>query len=56
MTLGILFWVLWIIALIFGLALHSGYIGGYGLIGGSLLTFVLFGLLGWQVFGPPVHR
>jgi hypothetical protein len=42
--------------LIFGLAWHVGYIvGPAGPIGGTLLLFVLFLLLGWKVFGPPLH-
>jgi hypothetical protein len=29
--------------------------GKYGFIGGSLLELILFGLLGWKVFGPPLQ-
>jgi hypothetical protein len=56
MTLAILFWVLYIIALVFGL--WSGYTPGqpytFRSWGGSVLVFVLFGILGWAVFGGPV--
>jgi len=56
MTIGLLFWVLYVVALVF-----TGW-GAYtakaapNAWGGSLLFFVLVGLLGWQTFGPVVHR
>jgi hypothetical protein len=25
------------------------------MVGGGVVEFILFGLLGWQVFGPVVH-
>jgi hypothetical protein len=55
MPLGILFWVLWVVALIFGFAIHGGYVAGvYGQVG-TLLEFILFGILGWKCFGPVVQ-
>jgi len=57
MTLGLCYWVLMLIWLVFGLAWHFGYVtGAYAVGGGNLLLFILFLLLGWQVFGPPLHR
>ena len=57
MTLGLAFWVLMLIWAVFGLLVHFGVLGGVYAIGTStVLLFVLFGLLGWQVFGPPLHR
>jgi hypothetical protein len=57
MTLGLAFWVLMLIWLCFGLLLHFGVVGGpYGVTANAVLLFILFGLLGWQVFGPPLHR
>lgn len=57
MTLGLCYWVLMLIWLVFGLLVHFSVVTGpYGLVGSSLLLFVLFLLLGWQVFGPPLHR
>lgn len=57
MTLGLCFWVLMLIWLVFGLLVHFAVVaGGYTMIGGTVLLFILFLLLGWQVFGPPVHR
>ena len=59
MTLGLCFWILMLIALVFGFAWHSGYMAGpmgsYGPYGFSLLTPFLFGLLGWRTFGPPLR-
>jgi hypothetical protein len=56
MSLAILFWVLYIVAIIFGA--YLGYTPGqpytFKTWGGSLLVFVLFGILGWAVFGAPV--
>jgi len=56
MTLGLCFWVLMLVWLVFGVLIHFGMVGGYGLAGNTILLFILFLLLGWQVFGPPVHR
>lgn len=56
MTRGTIFWVLMIITLVLGIFMHWG--GGqinYASAGMSLLEYVLFALLGWQVFGPAVH-
>lgn len=57
MTLGLAFWIIMLIWLVFGLSVHFGYLGGpYGFVGSTILLFILFGLLGWAVFGPPLHR
>jgi hypothetical protein len=56
MSRGLIFWILMLIWFVFGLVWHFGLIsGGYGILGGALLLFILFALLGWQVFGPPIH-
>lgn len=55
MSLGLCFYILMLIWLVFGLSIHAGYGIGYGAIGNTLLLFVLFLLLGWKVFGPPLH-
>jgi len=56
MPIGILFWVLYVICLVFGI--WSGYVPGqpytYRSWGGSLVVFILLGILGWAVFGPVV--
>lgn len=56
MTLGLAYWILMLIWLVFGVLIHFGYAGPYGIVGNTVLLFVLFVLLGWQVFGAPLHR
>jgi hypothetical protein len=58
MPLGIAFWVIMIVWFVFGLITHFGVLGtsAWGATVSSLLLFVLFGILGWQVFGPAIHR
>ena len=57
MTLGLAFWILMLIWLVFGLAWHAGWFPNpnYGPWGATLLLFILFLLLGWRVFGPPIQ-
>ena len=55
MTRGLIFWVLMLIWFVFSLAVFGGYAGHYSPGASSLLEFVLFLLLGWQVYGPPVR-
>jgi len=56
---GLLFWVLMLVWLIFGLwsnwQASGGTALGYGLLGGNILLFLLLGVLGWKVFGPPLQ-
>lgn len=54
MQIGLLFWVLWIIALVFGLYTNRANWPTWA--GGSLLYFVLIGLLGWAVFGSAIKH
>jgi hypothetical protein len=57
MPKGLLFWVIWLICLVIWLGANFGGLGGnYGhLAGGGVIEFVLFGLLGWATFGPPIQ-
>ncbi len=58
MSRGLIFWVLMLIWFVFGVLGFSGMAGAYQHVvaGGSfVLDFILFLLLGWQVYGPPVH-
>lgn len=52
MSAGIWFWLIYIFCFLFA----GWYAWGYGPVplGGSLVVFVLIGLLGWRLFGPPV--
>jgi len=56
MSLQLLFWILMLLWLVFGL--WSGYIPGQPYTirswGGNVLLFLLFLIIGWQVFGAPV--
>jgi hypothetical protein len=56
MTLGLAYWVLMLIWLVFGVLTHLGMIGGVWAGGNVVLLFILFLLLGWQVFGAPLRR
>jgi len=57
MSLAIWFWLFWAIGLLFG-----GYVGYQGRaanqfwFGGPLIYTILFFLLGFAVFGSPVHH
>lgn len=57
MTLGLCFWIIMLVWLVFGLLTHFAVVPGmWGATANVVLLFVLFLLLGWQVFGPPLHR
>jgi low affinity Fe/Cu permease len=57
MSLGLCFWILMLIWFVFGVLIHFAFVAGsYAVLGNSVLLFILFLLLGWQVFGPPLHR
>lgn len=55
MTRGLIFWVLMLVWAVFALAVFGGYGGVYGVRASALLEFVLFLLLGWEVYGMPVR-
>ena len=55
MSLGLCFWVIVIVAVVFFGALIGGLIGPYFGHYSELVILVLVLLLGWQVFGPPLH-
>jgi hypothetical protein len=55
MTRGLIFWVIMLIWLVLMLAVFGGFVGRYGGEASNLLLFILFLLLGWQVYGPPVR-
>jgi hypothetical protein len=56
MPLGILFWVVYVIAILFGV--WSNYDAAQPLwykgAGAYVILWLLVGFLGWQVFGPVV--
>lgn len=53
MTMGLIFWILMLIWLVFGL--WQNWPGWQGWAAGNVFTFILFLLLGWHAFGPPIH-
>ncbi len=52
MSLGLAFWILMLIWLVFGVWWNWP---NHAAVGGNLLIFVLLGLLGWHAFGAPIH-
>ncbi len=52
MTFGLAYWILMLIWLVFGL--WSNW-PNQKMTGGTILLFILLVLLGWKVFGPPIH-
>lgn len=58
MTIGFLFWLLYILGLVFGFGgLYIGATDGRSRVwgwGGSILLWVLLFLLGWRAFGFPI--
>ena len=55
MNIGLAFWIIMLVWFVFFLAWHFGALGTYGPLGSTILLFILFLLLGWKVFGPPLH-
>jgi hypothetical protein len=55
MSLRLLFWVIMLLWLIFGIIMPAWGHFSWGYVGGTLLEFILFGILGWRVFGAPVR-
>jgi len=54
MSIGLLFWVIMIVGLLFGLFMHRTTPMAW--VSDSLVVWVLLALLGWAVFGPAIHR
>ena len=52
MSFGLVYWILMLLWLVFGLWISWP---DHKLVGGNLLLFILLVLLGWKVFGPPIH-
>lgn len=55
MSFGLCYWILMLIWLVFSLWSNWGTAPNWKPAGGSLLLFILLVLLGWKVFGPPIH-
>lgn len=52
MSIGLIFWIIMLLWLVF--SIWRQWPDHY-LAGGSVLMFILFLLLGWRVFGAPIH-
>lgn len=55
MSTGLAFWILMLVWLAFGLFGVAVSGGAWYSWGGNLLVFILLVLLGWHVFGAPIH-
>jgi hypothetical protein len=58
MQKSLLFWVLmliWLLVGLWGFWPAGGSVQQFGPIGWGLVLFILIGLLGWKVFGPPLQ-
>lgn len=53
MTLSLLFWIIYIIALIFGLWVNYTP-GQFKPLGSHAVIMLLLGILGWAVYGPAI--
>lgn len=51
MSMGLMFWILMLFWLVFGVYWSWP---NQGLVGGNVLLFLLLVLLGWHSFGPPL--
>ena len=57
MSRGLIFWVLMLIWFVFGMWIGFGGAGAYAHVSNivdQMLGFVLFLLLGWATYGPPI--
>jgi hypothetical protein len=55
MSRGLIYWVIILIWIIIGLAPALGYSGPYVGHASNIVLLILFILLGWQVYGPPIR-
>lgn len=58
MPIRLLFWILYLIAIVFGFWI--GYVPGqpypFNRWGGNLMIYILIAIIGWKLFGEPVVR
>jgi hypothetical protein len=55
MSFGLIFWILMLLWLVYGLYGYWGSPQPYYWYGHGAFFFILFLLIGWRVFGAPVH-
>ena len=56
MSFALCYWILMLLWLVFGLWSNWPAAGNVRPLGNTLLHFILLVLLGWHVFGAPVHN
>ena len=56
MSLGLAFWVIVLVAVVFGVLVHFGMVGGVWAGANNVVLLVLVILCGWQIFGAPLHK
>lgn len=54
MSIGLLFWVIMVIGLLFGIYTNRATPGPW--VTNNLVLWILLALLGWSEFGPALHR
>lgn len=55
MQIGLIFWILMLIWLVFFIAWDRGFVTSWGPLGNGLFLFILLLLLGWASFGAPIR-
>jgi hypothetical protein len=55
MGLGFIFWLIFLLAVLFGGYVHRTALGTPIVWGGSVLLWILIFILGYQTFGSPVR-
>ncbi len=55
MSRGLMYWIIVLIWIVLVLASFFGYGGAHTAMASEGVLLLLFVLLGWQVYGPPIH-
>lgn len=55
MTRGLMYWIIVLIWVIMAVGAHFGFGAPYLATANDAVLLILFVLLGWNVFGPPIH-
>jgi hypothetical protein len=55
MSLGLAYWITYLVLFLLGLWNNLPFSGNVRGLLSPLILFFLLGLLGWQVFGAPLH-
>jgi len=61
MSANIWFWILWVLTLVFGIFVQNPWRPNnspsypWAPFGSWLILFILIGIVGWGVYGPPIR-